>query len=168
MTASAGEGERVLLGLDLGGTLIKAARFSADGTLQAKVSAGSPADEGAESILKALCGAAASLLEGRPLAGAGIGAAGVIDPAAGRIVESPNLPALSGFLLGERVREALGGVPVHLMNDANAAALGEYHAGAAADAESMFILTLGTGIGGGFVAGGRIWEGVASVGGEAG
>ena len=52
------------------------------------------------------------------------------------------------------------------MNDANAAALGEFHAGAGMGSSSMFLLTLGTGIGGGFVIDGEIWEGTAGVAGE--
>ncbi|MEK6710349.1 MAG: ROK family protein, partial [Nitrospinota bacterium] len=98
----------------------------------------------------------------------GVGAAGVIDAQAGRIVQSPNLPPLSGFPLRERLKETLGGITPHLMNDANAAALGEFHAGAGRGFRSMVLLTLGTGIGGGIVLDGKLWEGAAGVAGEVG
>jgi len=158
----------VLLGIDLGGTQVKAARFSPSGEREAVARADSASQASAEAIFEALRSTAAGLIAGERPAGVGIGVAGVIDSQAGRIIQSPNLPALSGFDLGRRVREAYGEVPISVMNDANAAALGEFHAGAGVPFRSMFLLTLGTGIGGAFVVDGRVWEGAAGVAGEVG
>jgi glucokinase len=158
--------EGVLLGVDLGGTQVKAARFSRSGEREAVARAASPSRESAEAILGAVLVAARELSDSP--AGVGIGVAGVLDLREGRVVHSPNLPALSGFPLRERLRSALGGVPVQMMNDANAAALGEFHAGAGQACRSMVLLTLGTGIGGGVVLDGKIWEGAAGAAGEVG
>ncbi len=158
----------ILLGIDLGGTQIKAARFSSDGELESENQTSSYGHENPEDIFEALFSASSGLIGDDRLAGVGVGVAGVFDPQSGRIVNSPNIPILNGFDLRKRVQSAFGEIPVHLTNDANAAALGEFYAGAGAGSGSMFLLTLGTGIGGGFVVGGEIWEGVASVAGEVG
>lgn len=164
-----GEGSGgVLLGIDLGGTQIKAARFSSVGEWESKSLASSHGNENPEEIFEALYSTASDLIENSQLAGVGVGVAGVFDPQSGKIVNSPNMPTLNGFDLRGRMRSAFGDIPIHMMNDANAAALGEFHAGAGAGAGSMFLLTLGTGVGGGFVIGGEIWEGAASVAGEVG
>ncbi len=164
-----GEGSGgVLLGIDLGGTQIKTARFSSAGEWESESQASSHGHENPKEIFGALYSAASDLIGDNRLAGVGICVAGVFDPQSGKIVNSPNMPTLNGFDLREWVRSAFGEIPIHMMNDANAAALGEFHAGAGTGAESMFLLTLGTGVGGGFVIGGEIWEGVASVAGEVG
>ncbi len=164
-----GEGSGgILLGIDLGGTRIKAARFSSVGVRESESQSSSHGNENSEEIFEALHSAASDLIGGDRLAGVGVGVAGVFDPQSGKIVNSPNMPSLNGFDLRGRVRSAFGEIPIHMMNDANAAALGEFHAGAGAGAGSMFLLTLGTGVGGGFVIGGEIWEGAASVAGEVG
>jgi len=159
----------ILLGLDLGGTQVKAARFSPSGEREAVARVDSPSHESPEAVLGAVLAALRALLPGGASpAGVGIGVAGVLDLKEGRIIESPNLPVLSGFPLRERLQSALGGAPLRLLNDANAAALGEFHAGAGRPFESMVLLTLGTGIGGAIVLGGKLWEGAAGIAGEAG
>lgn len=160
--------EGPLLGIDLGGTQVKAARFSPSGEREAVARADSPAREDAGAILEALLAAARELFPDGGPAGIGIGVAGVLDIEEGRIIQSPNLPALSAYPLRNRLQSALGGVPIRMMNDANAAALGEFHAGAGLPFRSMVLLTLGTGVGGGIVFDGKIWEGAAGVAGEVG
>ncbi len=163
------EPDGVFLGIDLGGSQLKAARFSPEGAREAAENTASQASGDAEDIFSALYAHAAALIGGSHLLGIGVGVAGLIDSGSGRILNSPNIPALSGFPLRDRVREAFGGeIPVLMMNDANAAALGEYFAGAGKSCSSMFLLTLGTGIGGGFVIDGNLWTGAAGVGAEAG
>ena len=161
----------VYLGIDLGGTEIKAARFSSGGEREAEERFGYDAGGEAEEIFGALLSAASNLTgdgRGGRLGGVGVAVAGVFDPEAGLIVDSPNIQALNGFELRSRVRDAFGDIPLSVMNDANAAALGEYFAGAGRGAASMCLLTLGTGIGSGFVLDGKIWQGTASVAAEAG
>lgn len=156
------------IGLDLGGTRIKGARFSRDGTSEAELKTPSKANESAEAIIAALHAITKNLGGDGELLGLGIGAAGLIDTASGRIIISPNIPLLNGVDLKTRIQEMFKAVPVHIMNDANAAALGEYFAGAGQGASSMFLLTLGTGIGGGFIMNGKLWEGTAGIGAEVG
>ncbi len=76
----------------------------------------------------------------------------------GTVIASPNLPWISALELGPRLERRLG-MPVFIENDANCAALAEYRLGAGRGAESLLHLTLGTGIGAGFVAEGRLWRG---------
>ena len=83
------------------------------------------------------------------------------------LLEPPNLPGWNHFPLRDRLAEAIG-KPTVLQNDANAAAYGEYWAGAGRDVESMVLFTLGTGIGSGIIDNGRIIEGRHSHGAECG
>lgn len=122
----------------------------------------------AQSYLDLFKDAANSLSSDKCLMGIGVAVAGVLDLDAGNIVESPNLPTLSGVPLLGMLEEAFSPIPLQMMNDANAAALGEYFAGAGEEYESMFILTLGTGVGGGLVQNGEIWRGSSGMAGEIG
>jgi glucokinase len=81
---------------------------------------------------------------------------------------SPNLPAAAGGDVATALSERLGGVPVHVDNDANCAALAEVTLGAARGAAEALIVTLGTGIGGGVVSGGRVVTGAFGFAGEVG
>lgn len=157
-----------LLGIDLGGTFAKIARFTAEGIREADTQTGTAGHPNAGSILDALSAGMAKLLNGEEPVGIGIGVAGILDTRAGIVIESPNIPQLTNFPFLSALRERFPSVPMAMMNDANAAALGEYHAGAGAGAESMVLLTLGTGIGGGIVLGGKLWEGAAGIAGEIG
>ena len=161
------EPEPALLAIDLGGTRVKISRFAPDGTREETSGGDTASQTSAEDLVRLLRSVSVQLLEGRQLRGVGIGVAGVLDPVAGRIVQSPNLPYMDGFPLREKLESELG-APVTMMNDANAAALGEYFAGAPGASGSMFLLTLGTGVGGAFVQDGRIWEGAAGMAGEVG
>ncbi|MDA1000164.1 MAG: ROK family protein [bacterium] len=161
-------GDGPLLGIDLGGTYAKIARFTAAGDREAEAQMDTAGRPGAGSMVDALARCAEELLGGDAPAGLGIGVAGVLDLTSGRVIESPNIPQLTNFPLLNALREHFPGVPAAMMNDANAAALGEYHAGAGAGTGSMVLLTLGTGIGGGIVLGGKLWEGAARIAGEIG
>ncbi|MGD8352405.1 MAG: ROK family protein, partial [Nitrospirota bacterium] len=92
--------------------------------------------------------------------GVGVGAAGVIDARAMTIVSSPNLPELNG-----KSFKSLGlDVPLAVANDANAAVIGEKWLGAGRDFDSFVLMTLGTGIGGGILHGGRLMDVAAEIG----
>ncbi len=161
-------GSEVYVGFDLGGSFLKASSFGLDGELQERCSLDTKRCRKAEDYLDLFKDAAKSLSSNKSPRGVGVAVAGVLDSDAGRIVDSPNLPALSGVRLLGMLEDAFSPVPIHMMNDANAAALGEYFAGAGVGYESMFIITLGTGIGGGFIQNGEIWGGVSGMAGEIG
>jgi glucokinase len=102
-----------------------------------------------------------------PVSRIGVGCPGPIDVCRGVVANPPNLPGWSEVRLLEHIQGALG-LPTALENDANAAALGEYVYGAGRDAQSLFYMTVSTGIGGGIVLNGQIWHGVNGVAGEVG
>lgn len=158
----------IYVGLDLGGSFLKASSFALDGTPGEARSLDAKQCLGAEAYLALFGNAVESLSSKKRVRGVGVAVAGVLAPDEGKIVESPNLPALSGVRLLALLRDVFSPSPVRMMNDANAAALGEYFAGAGAGCRSMFILTLGTGVGGGFIQNGEIWRGASGMAGEIG
>ena len=139
-----------------------------DGALQERSSIDTQWCQRAEDYLDLFKDAIKSLSTGKHLKGIGVAVAGVLDLDAGKVVDSPNLPALCGVPFLGMLKDVFSPIPLQMMNDANAAALGEYFAGAGAGYESMFIITLGTGVGGGFVQNGEIWQGVSGMAGEIG
>ena len=161
-------GSEVYVGFDLGGSSLKASSFSLDGKLQERCLIDTKKCLRAEDYLNLFNEAANSLSSTKCLKGVGVAVAGVLDMDAGKVVDSPNLPILCGVPLMGMLEDFFSPIPIHMMNDANAAALGEYFAGAGEGYESMFILTLGTGIGGGFVQNGEIWRGASGMAGEIG
>ncbi len=158
------------IGLDLGGTDLKAARVRADGTLEQFLRRPSRTQESADAPLEVLLEAAREL--GGPAGGTigriGLGCPGVIDPRTGALVgATPHLPHWDSFPIGERLASRLG-ARVRVDNDANCAALAEACAGAARGARVAVTLTLGTGIGCGIVIEGRVVRGAFGGAGEAG
>ncbi len=161
-------GSEAYVGFDLGGSSLKASSFSLDGELQERCSIDTQKCLRVEDYLNLFNEAANSLSSTKCLKGIGVAVAGVLDMDAGKVVDSPNLPILCGVPLLGMLEDSFSPIPIHMMNDANAAAFGEYFAGVGEGYESMFILTLGTGIGGGFVQNGEIWRGASGMAGEIG
>lgn len=96
-----------------------------------------------------------------------LGFAGYTDSSRGLIYFAPNVGGLRNIEAGPYLRKRLK-MPVFIENDANCAALGEYSMGAGRDARSLFMFTLGTGVGGGFIVNGEIWRGASGTAGEIG
>jgi predicted NBD/HSP70 family sugar kinase len=96
-----------------------------------------------------------------------VGSPGVVDPATGRISAAPNIEDWEG-VLAERVLSDALGLPVHVDNDVNLAALGERKSGAGRDAESFAYLSIGSGLGAGIVLHGRLHRGARGAAGEIG
>jgi len=88
----------------------------------------------------------------------GVGSAGLVDTRTGVVRLSPNLPEWHDVELRRMVAEAIG-LPIRIENDANAAAYGEYLAGAARGTTNAVVLTIGTGIGGGLILNGSLYRG---------
>jgi len=152
------------IGVDLGGTKILAGVVARDGTVVRRHERATPQDS-QEHVLAELEAAVAELLDDSVVA-IGFGAPSPIDRARGIVVRCVNLP-LENAPLGERMRERFG-VPVGLDNDANAAGVGEWRAGAGRDVDDLVMLTLGTGVGGGVVSGGKPFRGRNGAGAELG
>ena len=160
------------LGIDLGGTNVKAGVVDDEGRLLADLSVPTEAHLGPGHGLFVLNQAARAAVIGSEvdwaeIVGVGLGSAGTLDPGEGRIIEASNLPLWNDFSIARRLAEQLER-PTVLVNDANAAAFGEHWAGAGRRTESLVLFTLGTGIGCGIVEAGRLIEGRYGVGGECG
>ncbi len=161
-------GSEIYVGFDLGGSFLKASSFGLDTQLLERLSLDTKHCLKTQDYLDLFKEAATILSSNKRLHGIGIAVAGVLDSDAGVIVESPNLPALSGIPLLGMLEDDFSPAVVNMMNDANAAALGEYFAGAGKGHESMFIVTLGTGVGGSFIQNGEVWGGASGMAGEIG
>ena len=158
------------LGIDLGGINIAAAVVDEAGQIVGRDSRPTPhasgevvADHMAAAARAAAGQAGISLDE---VASLGVGSPGAIDPQAGMVLKWYNL-GFDQVPLSALLRERLG-LEVFLENDANAAALGEYAAGAGRGSASMVAITLGTGVGGGAVLGGKLYTGFNYAGMEIG
>lgn len=99
--------------------------------------------------------------------GVGIGAPGPLSVKRGILLQLPNMQTMRNFPLPGRVSQAVG-LPATLENDANAAAFAEYLCGAGKGTEDMVMFTLGTGVGGGIIIGGKVLHGANEMGGELG
>jgi len=157
------------IGVDLGGTNLRAAAISPDGVVFDKVSGLTNFIEGRDAVLNDIVAAIEKIRErhGGSLAGIGVGVPGFIRIKEGFITGSNNLPYLENFPVRDAIAQRLG-TPVILENDANAAALGEQWMGAGRDVQDLVLLTLGTGIGGGIISGGRVLRGHVGMAGELG
>ena len=161
---------RYSIGVDLGGTNLRAAAISEQGEILAKVSGKTDLSGGRDAVLDDIAGRILELRQQLPaeqLAGVGIGVPGFIRMKEGVIVGSNNLPELEGVPVRDEIERRLGSAVI-LENDANAAALGEKWMGAGRGVEDLVLLTLGTGIGGGIICGGRILHGQVGMAGEIG
>lgn len=152
------------LGVDLGGTNIKAALVDADGAIIKEASTPTKLPRPAEAVCDDIAALCNQLAQGQQVAGIGVGCPGTVD---GGLVRYSNNLGWHDFAMGDYLR-AKTGLPVALANDANAAALGEALAGCAKGAESAVIITLGTGVGGGVVLGGKLLTGYTGAAAEPG
>ncbi len=103
----------------------------------------------------------------KDIVGVGVGVPGPLKISAGIMIASPNLPGIDNYPMAAKVSKGLG-LPALLENDANAAAYGEYVAGAGKGGGDMVLLTLGTGVGGGIVINGKVLHGAHEIGAEIG
>jgi glucokinase len=152
------------IGVDLGGTKILAGIVARDGTVVRRHERATPQDS-QEHVIAELEAAVAELLD-ESVAAVGFGTPSPIDQEHGVVVRCVNLP-LENAPLRDHMHERFG-VPVGLDNDANAAAIGEWRAGAGRGVDDLVMLTLGTGVGGGVVSGGKPFRGRNGEGAELG
>jgi glucokinase len=160
----------ITVGVDVGGTKIQSAAMRAKKVV-GSTRMGTPLT-GAEdvsaaigdAVTKALADAGAQLSD---LTAVGIGAPGTIDSEAGTVSSSPNLPGFQGLEavpLGAMVSQALGGMAVKLDNDVRVAILGEWKRGAGRGYRHLLGVWVGTGVGGGLVLDGALYEGRGAAG----
>lgn len=160
----------VLLGIDIGGTAVKAGLVDETGAILLSETRSVDFDGYRTPILTTVTALARELLEKSPEkpAGIGVSATGQIDVRSGTVI---GVGASLGNWLGSEITRTLGdafGLPVTVINDANAAALGEQRYGRARGMENVLVVTVGTGVGGGIIENGRLIEGRRGIGGEIG
>lgn len=162
----------VLVGIDVGGTKIASAVGDSSGRLLATARrATRPSGDGAADVaelaqsLRGLLAEAGK--EPADIAAIGVSLPGPLDPERGVLLDPPNLPGWHDLPVRDLLTDAFG-APVFIENDANAAALAEWHFGAARGFEHVVYLTMSTGVGGGLILGGRLHRGVLASAGEIG
>lgn len=163
---------RAVIGVDLGGTNLRTALLTIEGEVLNRFKEATEVSQGHQRVIGKLVRSierqrSSALERGLDVAAVGVGAPGVIHALNGVVVKSPNFPDWNNLPLKQQLERELG-LPVCIENDANAAALGEQWRGAGKGINSMILLTLGTGVGGGIILDGRIWEGADGMAGEIG
>ncbi len=162
-----------VLAVDIGGTKIMAALFSASGRMQAKDVRPTLADEGVNAVVERLSLAIQDILKKNDVTtpqiqAISIACAGGIDTDKGIVVTpSPSLPGWSGLPLADIIKEKTG-AEVYVLNDASAAALGEQRYGAGKGVKALVLISLGTGIGGGIIIDDKLYLGAEGGAGELG
>jgi len=159
------------LGIDLGGTFIKGGIVDDEGNIILQDKTPTESEKGADRVAKNIADLCKSLLKGANLTasdvvGIGMGVPGLIDSQNGEVVYSNNL-AWEHFFIADKVGEQTS-LPVKIANDANVAALGETKFGCGKQFKNTVMLTLGTGVGGGIIIDGKLFEGYRSAGAELG
>ena len=153
----------MVIGVDMGGTHLRTALVDRGGNIVFRRKTGTAAALGDLETRERLlheCAAMRNeaLKAGGRLMAVGLGVAGKVDSAAGRVLFSPNLRALDGQALAPELSGSLG-VPVFMENDANVFGIAEARAGAGRGIENWAGIILGTGIGGCLILQGRLWTG---------
>ncbi|RBM19806.1 ROK family glucokinase [Streptomyces sp. PT12] len=152
------------IGVDIGGTKIAAGVVDEDGTvLDTRQVATPPTPEG---VVEAIADAVSTVGKGTGAEAVGIGAAGYVDDKRATVLFAPNI-AWRHEALKDKIEQRVE-MPVVVENDANAAAWGEFRFGAGAGHDDVVCITLGTGLGGGIIIGGRLHRGRFGVAGEFG
>ncbi|WP_156114832.1 ROK family protein [Paenibacillus sp. FSL R5-0345] len=156
-----------VVGIDLGGTKIAAALFDSKGVLLNRELMETAGARTAEEVVQRMIGMIRSVSEGRPLIGVGLASPGAVNSQDGIVIHGTNLPEWDNVPL-KRWMESELGVEVKVVNDANAAAWGEYVRGAGKGSNNMVYVTFSTGIGAGIVMDGELLLGTNSFAGELG
>jgi glucokinase len=173
ITVSSREAQRPLFaGVDVGGTGIKFGLVDEQGRSLGKVRIDTLEERGPADALQRTQAALDRQIQSLQvswdeIAWIGLGTPGTMDIPNGLILAPPNLPNWRNFPVRDELAR-LTGKPVAFANDANAAAYGEYWVGSGRDAQSMIMLTLGTGVGGGVIVDEQLIDGVNSFGSECG
>lgn len=158
---------RLALGIDLGGTNLRAAVIDAAGTVLRRAAVPTDVAGGPQSIIAQMLCLADELGGLADIATAGIAAPGPLDSAAGCIIGIPTLPGWENYPLRQVMADKLAR-PVVLENDGIAAAVGEWTLGAGRGLDHMVYVTVSTGIGGGVIADGKVLRGSRGMAGHIG
>jgi glucokinase len=164
--------EAKILGIDLGGTKILTAVANARGEMLSRDHSITPAQEGVNAVVTSILESVSRALNQAHITAAninaiGVGAPGLSNPETGVLFASPNLPGWKDVPLRDMIEKNLG-KKAFLINDANAAAIGELYFGAGRGARNFIYITVSTGIGGGIIIDRKIYTGSTGTAGELG
>jgi glucokinase len=157
----------MIAGIDLGGTQVRVALARSDGQIVFSARTRTALLGSPERLVEWVVDQIPRRDTGEPLRGAAIGAPGPIDKKNGILINPPNLPGWSEVPLAAMLSEPLG-CPVYVENDANVAAVGEFHRGAGRGSQTMVYITWSTGVGGGLILDGQLFSGAHGTAGEIG
>lgn len=162
---------KVCFGVDIGGTTVKMGMFDEQGVLKTQCEIPTRKEDGGKLIIPDICAKITEILTVNNLTksdviGVGLGIPGAVTDD-GTVLKCVNL-GWDIFNVGDKFKEIFGEVNVKCGNDANVAALGEMFKGSGEGTKDMVMITLGTGVGGGVIIGGKIITGVNGAAGEIG
>lgn len=167
ITGEVADMEKYLLGIDLGGTNLRIAVVTSEGQLMEEINIKTESDKGPNYIIGQMIQHCEKILQDRNIEAIGIGSPGPLDVKQGLILSPNNLPGWDNIPIVSMLEKALN-KKVYLDNDANAAALAEAIIGAGEGKESVFYITVSTGVGGGFVFRKQLLQGAHFCAGEIG
>ena len=157
----------VIVGVDLGGTNVRAAVATGEITHGPVIRHATPAQDGPDAVLDAVVACVREAAGDSALAGVAIGIPGPLDPKRGVVHAAPHLAGWHEVPAGAILTAKLG-CPVAVRNDATLAGYAEWKAGAGRDAQFFIFITASTGIGGAVILDGRLYEGGTGTAGEVG
>jgi glucokinase len=167
--------KQAVLAVDVGGTKVLVAAVLTDGEIISRRYYLTEAEKGVRAVInrlsseinKSITQTRSKDIEHTELIGIGIGIAGIIDTRRGIVTTSPNLPGWRNVSIKDSIA-IRSDLPVYLINDASAAALGEHRFGAGTGCDNILYVTVSTGIGGGVIANGELYTGTDGCAGEFG
>jgi glucokinase len=148
------------IGIDLGGTTMSVGAVGDNNEIITKQEIETICSDGADKIIERMSQLVQKVMNQvntTQISHIGIGCPGMLDRAAGRVLYSNNL-GWENIEIGKKMQNVFG-IPVYIENDANCAALGEYIVGSGKDVNTMIMITLGTGIGGGIIINNKLYRG---------
>ncbi|MEX1010983.1 MAG: ROK family protein [Balneolaceae bacterium] len=157
------------IGIDLGGTNIKAALIGREQGLVRELSIPTEADEGKDHVIGRITYAVKELLQqgSEKVMGIGLGTPGMVAPDLATVMDPPNLKGWGTVPLASEIEQRTG-IRCVIENDANLAALGSARFGVGKENENFIMITLGTGVGGGLIINNQLYRGVTGMAGELG
>lgn len=156
-----------VIGVDLGGTNIKAAVVEKDKGIIEQVTTPTQANLGKDHLLDRIAETITGLVKSHEIIGIGMGLPGMVSKDQTTVNNPPNLPGWTSVNAAEEISSRTN-LPCKIENDANVAAIGSMHFGAGRQFESFIMITLGTGVGGGIIYERKLFKGTEGMAGELG
>lgn len=165
--------EKPLIGVDLGGTKVLAGVVAANGKILGVAKRATKADVGVDGVVDRIVKTVRDAVKDAGIrlsdvAAVCSGAPGVLNPDDGVVRYAPNMTGWEEVPFAKLLAEKLGGLPVFIENDVNLGTLGEHALGAGIGFDDLVGIFVGTGIGGGLILGGKLWQGSHKTAGEIG